>query len=556
MATNVFIRAVKFAHPTTTGSFDITADLGGITPKAVMFILGYHNSASSESTESAFAGMSYGFYDGTRNRAVTCRSTDNQNPSSNARTAQDNVCWWQMDQNGTVIAQAVGASLITNGVRLTIQSANGTAYEGTAIFFGGTDLSAYVADTGSLGAGAGTTTVSGVGFLADAVVFAGAHVAFNNIDTITGNLALCLGAATRSPAAQQCVAWAELALAGGADPCARLVSTAAIAALNNADGTVAFTGTVGNFGSNGFDIVRSATSANTAWAFLALKLGTLRASVFTHTTPVVTGDQSVTSPGFYPQLAMVWGSNLEAIDTSAYDTQLAGGYNTSVIDAGGKALSAITRISSVSNPSVDKSLYTTKALQTSNGLSESAIVATNTGFTTSGWTYNYTTVEPNAKKLVGLAFELGDAIQSPVGFTFADFHDTTYNDWVIGAGIGANYNSYLYTYFQATDDEMYYMQVPYVYVFLQNQTPNTATNPTLTKSLLFRGAWDWANATGSHRFSHQEETYKYRHDHAVTVSRKKVRGKGRVLQLRFDSTNGLDFELLGWGLPIGKNSDP
>lgn len=556
MATNVFIRAVRFKTPTATGSFDITGSLGGITPKAVMFILGYHDGAASETTESVFAGMSYGFSDGTRNRAINGRSQDAQATANNGKCAQDNVSWWQQDQNGIVIAQAVVTSFIADGVRLSIQTANATQFEGTAIFFGGTDLSAYVADTGSLGAGAGTTTVSGVGFLADAVIFAGAHVAFNNFDVPVVTMELCLGAANRSPAQQQCLSWAELSGAAGGAPTARLVSTAAIAAISPTDGTLTFTGTVGNFGSNGFDVVRSATSANTAYAFLALKLGTLRASVFTHTTPTATGDQAVTTPGWTPQLAMLWGSNLEAIDTSAFDTQLAGGHNVSVFDAGNKSLSAITRISSVSNPSVDKSLYTTKALQTSNGLSEAAVVATNSGFTTTGWTFNYTSVEANAKKLVGLAFELGDIIASPVGFTFADFHDTTYNDWVIGSGIGADYSSYLYTYYQATDDEMYYMQAPYVYVFLQNQTPNTATNPTRTKALLFRGAWDWANATASGHFSHQENCYNYRHDHLIAVSRKKVRGKGRVLQLRFDSSPGLDFEILGWGLPIGKNSDP
>ncbi len=183
-------------------------------------------------------------------------------------------------------------------------------------------------------------------------------------------------------------------------------------------------------------------------------------------------------------------------------------------------------------------------------------MATNVGFNDTGWTYNYTAVAASAKVMIALVLEKGETLPSQIGFTFADFTDDSFTDWAIDESLGVNYDSYLRTAFTAADNQMFFMQAPYIYTFLENETPNTDDESADTDSLLLRGAWDWSNSADSHKWSRSTQVYKYRANNLVATSRTKMRGRGRVLQLRFDSEEGKDFKLLGWGIPIRKNSEP
>lgn len=136
-------------------------------------------------------------------------------------------------------------------------------------------------------------------------------------------------------------------------------------------------------------------------------------------------------------------------------------------------------------------------------------------------------------------------------YTFGDVSNTTYHDWVTPSGsTGADYTSYLNTFYQITDDPMLWLQSPYVYVFVKN----TDTWDD-TKGLLMQGAFDWFNSNASHHWSAQEQVYSFRNN-PVSAVRKKVRGKGKALQLRFTSVSGKDFNLLGWGIVIDKKTRP
>jgi hypothetical protein len=58
----------------------------------------------------------------------------------------------------------------------------------------------------------------------------------------------------------------------------------------------------------------------------------------------------------------------------------------------------------------------------------------------------------------------------------------------------------------------------------------------------------------SNKFSQEVQCYKYRDGYLVAIARNKIRGRGRALQLRYTSEAGKDFNLLGWGLVITKNT--
>lgn len=82
-------------------------------------------------------------------------------------------------------------------------------------------------------------------------------------------------------------------------------------------------------------------------------------------------------------------------------------------------------------------------------------------------------------------------------------------------------------------------------------------------SLLMQARWDWANTSGSNKFSQQVQVYRNTRPNTATiagfpvvVTKNKIRGKGRSLQLKFTSETGKDAELVGWGVWYNKNTRP
>ena len=82
-------------------------------------------------------------------------------------------------------------------------------------------------------------------------------------------------------------------------------------------------------------------------------------------------------------------------------------------------------------------------------------------------------------------------------------------------------------------------------------------------SCILKGKFDFAvtNATG--HWTSQQEAYRLNalrmdnvnsvegaYGFSVLETKNKVRGRGKALVLRFESSPGKDFELLGWGVPF------
>ena len=160
-----------------------------------------------------------------------------------------------------------------------------------------------------------------------------------------------------------------------------------------------------------------------------------------------------------------------------------------------------------------------------------------------------------------------------VKWTFSDFRNNSFTDWETSPGNGANYKSYAVTWWELNDDAVRYVQAPYIYVYMERT--ETAFEPNglggfrlVNPSGLFVTAqWDFANSAASNRISRQFQAYKLRQNivpdennllidtgYPVVISRNKIRGKGRSLQLRFDSEDGKDFSLYGWAVVYAGNT--
>lgn len=77
---------------------------------------------------------------------------------------------------------------------------------------------------------------------------------------------------------------------------------------------------------------------------------------------------------------------------------------------------------------------------------------------------------------------------------FSRFTEQTfYEDWRIPGYNGEDYTSYMDTFFHIVEDDMLWMDAPYVYTYLENDVSGILGDQT-TKSLKVQVGWDWAKA--------------------------------------------------------------
>lgn len=150
---------------------------------------------------------------------------------------------------------------------------------------------------------------------------------------------------------------------------------------------------------------------------------------------------------------------------------------------------------------------------------------------------------------------------------FGDFHNTEYTDWKFfdSDGIGFSYLSFLETGFELLEDLMRDKQQNYVYTYFR-RTEDTISddgeNGNERSSCFFQTKYDWSNSEISNRWSRKVQAYRrargrkpqvaaagesYDDGFQIIVSKHKVRGQGKAIQLRFE-TDEIDrnFDLLGW----------
>lgn len=107
--------------------------------------------------------------------------------------------------------------------------------------------------------------------------------------------------------------------------------------------------------------------------------------------------------------------------------------------------------------------------------------------------------------------------------------------------------SYFITGYKITDLTKDF-QNNYVYFYVDNEQANDA-------SLLVQGLWDFTRNDNS-RFSTQQEVFDFASGHAVSKTRKKIRGHGKSLQLKFTSSPNKPFRLFGWVAYVTSNMGP
>lgn len=163
---------------------------------------------------------------------------------------------------------------------------------------------------------------------------------------------------------------------------------------------------------------------------------------------------------------------------------------------------------------------------------------------------------------------------NPVRYTFSYFHDEEFIDWKSYNGVGVDAKAFMLTGWLAGDDYQRYKQVPYVtFHFQKTEDGFEADGPSDFKlrhpsSCLVSSQWDWANHANSGKWGTQFQAYRFRRHYipadisdpfnngfATVVTKNKLRGKGKVLSILFETEPKKDCHLLGWSMVMTGNGN-
>lgn len=130
---------------------------------------------------------------------------------------------------------------------------------------------------------------------------------------------------------------------------------------------------------------------------------------------------------------------------------------------------------------------------------------------------------------------------------------------------------YMVTGYDNLSDFQRFKQAPVLHVYCKKtETGYTASGsdliPTDESSVLMRPVWDWSDHTNSGKFGPQQQVYRHHRYYQpvdvndtfddgapVVVTRNKLRGRGRVLHLRFDGETAKNAHILGWSIQYKAN---
>ena len=160
-------------------------------------------------------------------------------------------------------------------------------------------------------------------------------------------------------------------------------------------------------------------------------------------------------------------------------------------------------------------------------------------------------------------------------FTISKLNSSSYTDWkTAGSGTGAAFSSYLVTGYELFQDTMRKKQVPYIFFYF-NRTEDgyelDGSDLILSNqsSCLVQAQWNWADSANSGKWGDQFQAYRllrnyiptgvsdpFDYGDSVIVTKNKLRGSGKTLSLKIQSSAGKDMRILGWGVTATAISKP
>jgi hypothetical protein len=152
--------------------------------------------------------------------------------------------------------------------------------------------------------------------------------------------------------------------------------------------------------------------------------------------------------------------------------------------------------------------------------------------------------------------------------SFADFLNernapTKWYDWYAFNSVGVAYDSYILTgYAFAPNGPSKKKQGLYITVFMERTETgfDVSYNDLNSSSCLLQTRWDFTDSSNANKWSTEQEVYRHTRmfipsttafddGYPVVITKNKVRGRGRAVQLKFTADADYDMRILGWSVP-------
>jgi len=151
-------------------------------------------------------------------------------------------------------------------------------------------------------------------------------------------------------------------------------------------------------------------------------------------------------------------------------------------------------------------------------------------------------------------------------FTVGNYNNESLLDWETEDGTGIDYVSYLVTGYENLDEFGRNKQAVYLTAVFERTEENFIDDGAggaildNQSACTLQARWDWADHSNSGKWGLTQEVYRLKrmytptgtlpaafdNGHPVTVTKNKLRGKGRSSHLKFTSKTGKKIHLLGW----------
>lgn len=152
-------------------------------------------------------------------------------------------------------------------------------------------------------------------------------------------------------------------------------------------------------------------------------------------------------------------------------------------------------------------------------------------------------------------------------FTFCRYHERDFRDWKTVDGVGVDAPAYMETSFLSGGDFQRMKQAPYITTYLKRTEDGWDLDPVRPfngSSCIVQSKWGWTDSDVSGKWGRPFQAYRYRRPHIPNTvqgdrfetghmlisTKNKLRGRGRVLSLRFSTEPYKDLQLYGWSLII------
>lgn len=418
--TDVFINVAQEAARTTAGTQTFEADTRDKTPKAGLMI-GTQGAANGIGVDGLAFGI--GAYAGGVGWATSSHSEHGANPSDAHHRSKNDRMFFIYDDAGNVEGAATHSSFNTNAWTINWNTPPSVALLMNAVLFAGDDLQA-AAGIVTPSATIGGSVVETIGFEFDIIIMVstghpfndssywssaiGVGIAFNNGGTIENYGMAFREENNRSPTT------------AGAQ-----ISNSQLPGSISLNGGIYHAFQITTPTATGFTLLNSEDDGSAddgAVAYLALSFGGLSAWAGIVNSPTATGAQSVTGPGFRPQLAMHILSLIATLDSATNDDE-AGGFGISTAAHAGDYSNAINTDDGATAADT-QSMADNQIINLPQHDGTAGLEATLADFTDTGYDLNWDSVLGTSRNVIGMAIEgTSTFIDIEDGLSLADSPD-------------------------------------------------------------------------------------------------------------------------------------